>query len=212
MKLSELAGAIPDKYEIIGNGDVQIDSLCTDSRKASPGSLFFCIPGLHIDAHDLAPQAVEKGAAALVVERKLDVDCPQVRVESVRRALSYMAQAFFGYPARRMKLIGITGTKGKTTASFLIKSILEAAGHKTGLIGTVCSMIGEEVYPSRLTTPDPVLLHREVDAAVVLKHAFIAEDAPKHIHGLIDDGCVGDHIDHTRSAARRRVRQRERQR
>ena len=170
MKLSELAGAIPDKYEIIGNGDVQIDSLCTDSRKASPGSLFFCIPGLHIDAHDLAPQAVEKGAAALVVERKLDVDCPQVRVESVRRALSYMAQVFFGYPARRMKLIGITGTKGKTTASFLIKSILEAAGHKTGLIGTVCSMIGEEVYPSRLTTPDPVevqtLLKNMADAGV----------------------------------------------
>lgn len=170
MKLSALAKVVPGEVAIIGDGEVEISSLCTDSRATQSGSLFFCIPGLHTDAHDLAPQAIQKGASALVVERELAVDCPQVKVKSVRRALSYMAQEFFGNPARRMKLIGITGTKGKTTASFLIKSILEAAGHKTGLIGTVCSMIGEEVFPSRLTTPDPVevqtLLKMMADAGV----------------------------------------------
>ena len=156
MKLNALAGAVPGEVKITGNPETEIASLCVDSRRATPGSLFFCIPGLHTDAHDLAPQALAKGAVALVVERELPLDCPQVKVESVRRALSYMAQEFFGNPARRLKLIGITGTKGKTTASFLIKSVLEAAGHKAGMIGTVCSMIGEEVIPSRLTTPDPI--------------------------------------------------------
>ena len=156
MKLNALAGAVPGEVKITGDAQTEIVSLCTDSRKVTPGALFFCIPGMHTDAHDLAPQAMESGAAALVVERELPLDCPQVKVQSVRRALSYMAQEFFGNPARRMKLIGITGTKGKTTSSFLVKSILEAAGHKTGMIGTVCSMIGEEVIPSRLTTPDPI--------------------------------------------------------
>lgn len=170
MKLNALAGVVPGEVKITGDAQTEIVSLCTDSRKVTPGALFFCIPGMHTDAHDLAPQALESGAAALVVERELPLACPQVRVQSVRRALSYMAQEFFGNPARRMKLIGITGTKGKTTSSFLVKSILEAAGHKTGMIGTVCSMIGEEVIPSRLTTPDPIevqmLLKSMADAGV----------------------------------------------
>ena len=170
MKLNALAGAVPGEVKLTGDAQVEIASLCVDSRKVTPGALFFCIPGLHTDAHDLAPQALSKGAVALVVERELPLDCPQVKVDSVRRALSYMAQEFFGNPARRLKLIGITGTKGKTTASFLIKSILEAAGHKVGMIGTVCSMIGEEVVPSRLTTPDPIevqtLLKSMADAGV----------------------------------------------
>ncbi len=170
MKLNALAGIVPGEVEIFGDAQVEISSLCSDTRKVAPGALFFCIPGMHTDAHDLAPQALQSGAVALVVERKLPLDCPQVKVRSVREALSYMAQEFFGNPARKMKLIGITGTKGKTTSSFLIKSILEAAGHKTGLIGTVCSMIGEEVIPSRLTTPDPIevqmLLKSMADAGV----------------------------------------------
>ncbi|HIS03935.1 MAG TPA: UDP-N-acetylmuramoyl-L-alanyl-D-glutamate--2,6-diaminopimelate ligase [Candidatus Pullichristensenella avicola] len=170
MKLNALAGAVPGKVEIFGDGQTEISALCSDTRRAAPGALFFCIPGMHVDAHDLAPQALKSGAVALVVERRLPLDCPQVKVRSVREALSYMAQAFFGNPARRMRLIGVTGTKGKTTSSFLIKSILEAAGYKTGLIGTVCSMIGEEVIPSRLTTPDPIevqtLLKSMADAGV----------------------------------------------
>ena len=123
-----------------------------------------------MDAHDFAPQAVEKGAVALVVERRLAVDVPQVIVEDVRMATSYIAAAFYGHPAEKMMMLGITGTKGKTTTSFLVKSIMDEAGYKTGLIGTVCSMIGDETIPSRLTTPDPVetqlLLRRMLDAGV----------------------------------------------
>ena len=170
MKLNALTGKIPGKVEIIGNAEVEITSLCTDSRQASEGALFFCTPGLRSDAHDFAPQAVKGGAVALIVQRKLEIDCPQVVVEDVRAAISYIAAEFYGRPADKLKLIGITGTKGKTTASFLVKSILEHAGHKAGLIGTVCSMIGEEVIPTKLTTPDPVdvqiLLSKMVAAGV----------------------------------------------
>lgn len=168
MKLKALAGSIPGKVRIIGDEDTEILSLCSDSRQVKPGALFFCTPGLRMDAHDFAPQAVQGGAVALVVERQLPIDVPQVLVEDVRMAISYVASEFFGNPSRKMLLIGITGTKGKTTSSFLIKSILEEAGKKTGLIGTVCSMIGEEVIPANLTTPDPIvtqtLLHRMVQA------------------------------------------------
>ena len=171
MKLNALIGKIPGRVETIGDIDnTEIQGLRIDSRRIMPGDLFFCTPGLRMDAHDFAPQAVEKGAVALVVERKLDVDVPQVVVEDGRVATSYIAAAFYGNPADNMMMLGITGTKGKTTTSFLVKAILDEAGYKTGLIGTVCSMIGEETLPSRLTTPDPVetqqLLRRMADAGV----------------------------------------------
>ena len=170
MKLKALIGRIPGKVETFGNMDVEIASLCVDSRRAEPGALFFCTPGLHMDAHDFAPQAVGKGAVALVVQRRLPLDVPQVLVEDVRAAVSYIASEYFGNPSEKLMMLGITGTKGKTTTSFLVKSILEAAGIRTGLIGTVCSMIGEETLPNRLTTPDPIetqtLLRRMVDAGM----------------------------------------------
>lgn len=171
MKLNALIGKIPGRVETLGDiENTDIQALCIDSRRVRPGDLFFCTPGLRMDAHDFAPQAVEKGAAALVVARKLNVDVPQVIVEDVREATSYIASAFYGDPAEQMMMLGITGTKGKTTTSFLVKSIMDAAGYKTGLIGTVCSMIGDETIPSRLTTPDPVetqqLLRRMLDAGV----------------------------------------------
>lgn len=170
MKLSALIGRIPGKVCAMGCMEVEIDRLCVDSRKAAPGALFFCTPGLHMDAHDFAPQAVQKGAVALVVERPLPLDVPQVQVEDVRVAISYIAAEFYGNPAEKLTMLGITGTKGKTTTSFLVKAIMEAAGVKTGLIGTVCSMIGDETVPNRLTTPDPIetqtLLRRMVDAGV----------------------------------------------
>ena len=171
MKLNALIGKIPGRVETLGDiENTEIAALRIDSRKVEPGDLFFCTPGLRMDAHDFAPQAVKKGAAALVVQRRLDVDVPQIIVEDVRVATSYIAAAFCGYPAEHMMMLGITGTKGKTTTSFLVKSIMDAAGYKTGLIGTVCSMIGDETIPSRLTTPDPVetqlLLRRMLDSGV----------------------------------------------
>ena len=170
MKLKALIGRIPGEVSTKGNTDIEISELCVDSRRATPGALFFCTPGLHMDAHDFAPQVVEKGASALVVERFLPLDVPQVKVEDVRVAVSYVASEYFGNPSEKLMMLGITGTKGKTTTSFLVKAIMEAAGVKTGLIGTVCSMIGDETIPNRLTTPDPIetqtLLRRMVDAGM----------------------------------------------
>ena len=170
MKLYELTGNIPGKFDIIGNKEVEILNVCIDSRKVQPGDLFVCTPGLRMDAHDFAPQAVQSGAAALLVERVLPIDVPQVVVEDVRKAHSYVAAAYYGNPAEKVHMLGITGTKGKTTTSFLLKSILEEAGKKVGLIGTVCSMIGDEVIPAKLTTPDALetqaMLRRMVDAGV----------------------------------------------
>ena len=143
MKLLELVGRVPGQIRLAGE-NVDITGIELDSRKVQPGTLFFCIPGTKVDGHDYAPVALEKGAAALVVERELDLNVPQLVVESARTALAYIAAAFYGNPVDGMRLIGITGTKGKTTVSFLVRSILKAAGIKTGLIGTVSTYIGDE--------------------------------------------------------------------
>ena len=156
MKLNILTGSIPGQVRIVGDQNTEISNICIDSRKVQPGDLFICTPGLRMDAHDFAPQAVASGAAALMVDHLLEIDVPQIVVEDVRLATSYVAAQFHGNPAEKMCMIGLTGTKGKTTTSFLIKSILEEAGKKVGLIGTVCSMIGDEVIPTKLTTPDPI--------------------------------------------------------
>ncbi len=158
MTIARLTNELPCKFRLIGDANTEITALCTDSRKEIPrGCLFFCISGLHSDAHDFAGSAVERGAAALVVERELNIEgCPQIVVENVRLAMSYLAAAYYGYPARSLKIIGITGTEGKTTTSFLLKSILEAAGKKVGLIGTVCTLIGDVESAAGKTTPDPV--------------------------------------------------------
>ena len=172
MKLMDIVGGMNGRVRLIGNGEnVEITALTMDSRKKlERGAMFFCIPGFRFDGHDYAAQAVEAGVSALVVERELDVDCPQLLVSDVREAAARIAAIFYGHPAEEMKLIGITGTKGKTTTSYLVKSILETAGYKVGLIGTVCSMIGDTQIPSKLTTPDHIdfhaLLRQMADAGV----------------------------------------------
>ena len=115
---------------------------------------------MRFDAHAFAPQAVENGCVALVVEDFVDVPVAQARVENVRSAMAYIASAFYGHPERSLRMLGVCGTKGKTTTSFLLKAILEAAGYKTGLIGTTGNLIGDKHLPSNMTTPDPVDLHR----------------------------------------------------
>ena len=202
MKLNELTGSVPGKVRIIGDQDIEIRNICGDSRKVQPGDLFVCTPGLHMDAHDFAPQAVERGAAALLVDHPLEIDVPQAVVENVRLAQSYVAAQFHGNPAQKMHMIGITGTKGKTTTSFLLKSILEEAGKKVGLIGTVCSMIGETQIPANLTTPDPIdfqsLLRRMADAGVdyvvmeVSAHAL----ALNKLDGIVYDAAAFTNLSH----------------
>ena len=169
--LNELLRDVPGIAETRGNLETDVAALSINSREKAKRGLFFCIPGAKYDAHDFAPQAIENGCVALVVSRFLDgVDVPQVRAENVRSAMAYIAGAFFGHPARQLRLIGVSGTKGKTTTSYLVKAIMEAAGYKTGLIGTTGNMIGNEHLKSNLTTPDPIDLHQcfrqMVDAGV----------------------------------------------
>ncbi len=193
MKLNVLTGTIPGKFEIIGNAETEINNICIDSRKVRAGDLFVCTPGTVMDAHAFAPQAVERGAVALVVDHVLDLDVAQVVVPDVRLALSYIAAQFNGNPAQRMHLIGITGTKGKTTTSFLIKSILEEAGHKVGLIGTVCCMIGDETIPAKLTTPDPLVTQNQLRMMAEAGVDYVVMEVSAH--ALRMNRLAGMHFD-----------------
>ena len=145
------------EYELLmGDLDTEITTLVYDSRKVQEGSVFVCISGSVRDAHDFIPDVIEKGAAAVIVEHEVQMDpaVTCIRVKDSRLALANMAAAYFGYPAEKIKTIGITGTKGKTTTTYMVKSILESAGIKTGLIGTIESVIGDKRIPSANTTPE----------------------------------------------------------
>lgn len=156
MNLEQLTAGMPELVKITGNAQTEIKTLTADSRAKCESGLFFCIRGGRVDAHDFAPQAVEGGCVALVVERELAIDCPQVVVTDVRAAMTRIASAFNGHPERRMKLVGVTGTKGKTTTTYLFKSIIESAGMRCGIIGTTGCIAGKTKLPSHLTTPDPI--------------------------------------------------------
>lgn len=205
MKLTELARSIPAGASV--SAEAEVTGLVCDSRKVKKGDLYFCLPGLRVDGHNFAKAAADAGAAALVVERKLLVDLPQVLVEDARAAMSYMAQCFYGYPAGEMHGVGITGTKGKTTTSFLVRAIARHAGHKVGLMGTVCTYIGEEEEPASLTTPDPIdvqsLLRRMKDAGCdfyVMEVSAHALDLRKLVGMKFDQGIFTnfsqDHLDY----------------
>ena len=158
MLLSELLKNVKE-YEWLGQGDLEIADIAIDSRKACPGCLYVCIPGGRVDRHAFAAQVVEDGAVALVVERALDIPVSQVLVKNSRQTLALLAAAFYGYPARELEIMGVTGTKGKTTTTYLIKSILEQHGEKIGLIGTMANLSGDRSLPQTLTTPDPMEFH-----------------------------------------------------
>ncbi len=160
MNLSELLKHI-EITGIDGTERMEITGLAFDSRAVKPGNLFVCISGFQTDGHQFAKGAVEKGAIAVVAERDLgDVGVTCIQVKNSRLALAQLAAAFYGHPDRKFCLIGITGTNGKTTTSYLIKSVLEAMGKKVGLIGTNQNMIGTEVIPTHHTTPDSLELMR----------------------------------------------------
>jgi UDP-N-acetylmuramoyl-L-alanyl-D-glutamate--2,6-diaminopimelate ligase len=145
---------------IRGDAGIDISDIVIDSRKVKPGALFVCISGTKLDGHAYAGQAAEKGAAALVVEHFLDdTGLPQALVHDSREALARLAGAFYGDPAKRLSIVGVTGTNGKTTTTYMLKSIFEAAGEKVGLMGTIATMVGDEVLPQTLTTPDPMEFH-----------------------------------------------------
>jgi UDP-N-acetylmuramoyl-L-alanyl-D-glutamate--2,6-diaminopimelate ligase len=137
-----------------------VTDLAYDARAVAPGALFACIPGFRADGHDFAPDAVERGAVALLVERELDLPVPQLVVGSAREGLALAADAFFGEPTRELQVGAVTGTNGKTTTAFLLYSILAAAGRRPGLLGTIESRVGGERRPVTHTTPESVDLQR----------------------------------------------------
>ncbi len=144
-------------YECIsGSVQTEISDVVNDSRKAKEGSLFICIRGAVVDGHTFIPAVIEQGACALIVEEEVEVPphVAVIKVKDSRYAMAMISAAWFGYPAEQLKVIGITGTKGKTTTTYMVRSILENAGYKVGLIGTIESIIGEERIPSANTTPE----------------------------------------------------------
>lgn len=159
MKLTNLLERL--EYTCIqGSVEREITAVTADSRKVTPGSLFICIRGAVVDGHTFASSVAEKGAAVLVVEEPVDVpsDVTVLQVENTRYAMALISCAYFGHPAEKLRTIGITGTKGKTTTTYMVKSILENAGHKVGLIGTIETIIGDEHIPAVNTTPESYLV------------------------------------------------------
>lgn len=205
MRLDQLARDLASS-ELIGDPGTEIASLAFDNRKVTPGALFICVRGQASDGHDFAVSAVEAGAVALVCERKLDLDVPQLLVGDSRQAMAPLAAAFNGDPTSEMQLIGITGTNGKTTTAFLLRDILEYAGIPTGLMGTVKQIVGgvdEEVVR---TTPESVdlqasfrrMLDAEDEACVmeVSSHAMIMGRADAIEFDLaVFTNLTQDHLD-----------------
>lgn len=171
MNLRDLLTEI--KTECIqGSLDIDISDIKYDSRKVEKGDVFICLSGIRNDGHDYIEEVCKKGASAIIVERDTEsVDgVTIVKTVDTRRALSYMSAAYFGYPAHMMKMIGITGTKGKTTTAYMVREILQKSGIKTGLIGTIESIIGDKRIASDNTTPESYLIQ-------------------KYLHEMLTEGC-----------------------
>lgn len=163
MDLERLITAL-GPLEVRGGAPTDIADLAYDARQVGPGALFFCVPGDRADGHDFAEEAVGRGAAALVVERPVDLSVPQLIVPSARSAMGIAADEFFERPTEELVAAGVTGTNGKTTTAYLIQSIFEAAGMRPGLIGTIESRVGGEARPAERTTPEAIDLQRSFRA------------------------------------------------
>ncbi len=159
MRLQELISGFPGA-RLLGDGDVEVTGLATDSRGLKPGEVFFALRGEQTDGHRFVMDAFEKGAAAAVVEEAVEVAEAAVQVPSVRRALAVFAERFYGVPCGSLRMVGVTGTNGKTTTAYLIHAILEAAGWQPGLIGTVEHHLGARRLPSSNSTPEAHDLQR----------------------------------------------------
>ena len=183
MELDRLAAAL-GASEIAGGEGVQVRDLVYDARHATPGSLFFCVPGGRADGHDFADQAVANGAVALVVERPLAVDVPQLKVGDARAAMAVAADEFFGHPTEELQVAAVTGTSGKTTTSFLLYAILAAAGRRPGLLGTVEARVGGERRGVERTTPEAIDLQRTFREMLDAGDRSCAMEASSHASEL----------------------------
>ncbi len=205
MKFSDLTQAYPGSLR--GNRDVEVSGVEYDSRNVKAGDVFFCITGFDRDGHSFLQEAVSRGAVAAVVERPLDSDVLQFVVDSSRSALAALSARFFAYPTKDLTLIGVTGTNGKTTTTYILDSIYQAAGARTGVIGTVVYKIGDEVVPVSRTTPESSDLQRlfrnMVDSGIsacameVSSHAIDLHRVDEcDFDALIFTNLTQDHLDY----------------
>lgn len=160
LKLNSLLEGVEYSLER-GNINIEINSIQYDSRKVKENDLFICIDGFNVDGHKYAQSAIKNGAVAIIAEKDINLlgDYTIIKVKNSRKVLAVAAANFYGNPSNKMKLLGITGTNGKTTSTYMIKSILEKAGFKVGLIGTIANYIGDRRIPSQRTTPESLELH-----------------------------------------------------
>jgi UDP-N-acetylmuramoyl-L-alanyl-D-glutamate--2,6-diaminopimelate ligase len=201
MRLSDLiAGAPEDAREL------DVSGLAYDTRQVAPGTVFFCVPGFTRDGHDFAPEAISRGAVALVVQRPLELGVPEILVPDVRAAMAPAAAAFYGDPTMELQTVGVTGTNGKTTTAFLLRALLEADGRPTGLLGTVLSVIGGVEHEVVRTTPEAIDLQRTFrtmldagDRAVAMEvssHALKLHRADRiHFAAAVFTNLTQDHLD-----------------
>jgi UDP-N-acetylmuramoyl-L-alanyl-D-glutamate--2,6-diaminopimelate ligase len=168
--------------ELMGNGapELEISGLAYDSRSVGPGTLFFCVPGFRSDGHDFAPAAVERGAVALVCECPLGLGVPEVVVDDVRAAMGPAAARFYGDPTAELKVVGVTGTNGKTTTAFLVRHLLEAGGLQCGLLGTVKRVVGGVEQEVERTTPEAIDLQATFRAMLDAGDAACAMEVSSH--------------------------------
>jgi UDP-N-acetylmuramoyl-L-alanyl-D-glutamate--2,6-diaminopimelate ligase len=208
MRLDEVVATsgFAGRARILGDATVDVANLAYDSRKAGAGTLFFCVVGEKRDGHEFAARVVEVGAAALVVERELDVAVPQVVVPSARAAMAPFAAAFWDDPTTELKVVGVTGTNGKTTTAYLTREILEAAGIQTGLMGTVKQVVGGAEEPVERTTPEAIDLQEtfrrmieggdKACAIEVSSHALVLHRADAiHFDAAVFTNLTQDHLD-----------------
>jgi len=193
MRMADLATAVTSLDALPADlREREVSAIVQDSRRAVPGSLFVAVRGFHSDGHQFIPQALLRGAEAAVGER-VPADVPADRVIQVpdsRRALALLAVRFFGDPSEKLKVAGITGTKGKTTTSYLVRSIVEAAGLRTGLIGTIDYRIGDKVYPAPNTTPESLELQALLAEMVAQSATHCVMEVSSHALALgRTDGC-----------------------
>ena len=212
MTVQEILQGIHTDGDYSAIGQIQINQLCFDSRKAAPGTMFFCIPGETTDGHLFAAKAAEAGASVIIAEHQTQADAPHILVRDSREALFYACANFYHHPERELKFIGVTGTNGKTSTTFFIKELLDAMGIKSGLLGTVRNMIGNEILPSGFTTPEPLQLFELFEQMRKAEVEYVVMEISSHalcqnrVAGLTFDvgvftNLTQDHLDFHKTMA-----------
>ncbi|MEN2464664.1 UDP-N-acetylmuramoyl-L-alanyl-D-glutamate--2,6-diaminopimelate ligase [Ornithinibacillus sp. JPR2-1] len=187
MRLKEILSFHPFANQFSALYDLEINAIKMDSREITNGDMFVCINGFTVDGHDYIEEAIEKGAIIVVAERNVEATVPVIVVEDTVRFLAMAASCFYQYPTSKLSLIGVTGTNGKTTVTYILENIFKQCGKKTGVIGTIQMKIGEDVYPVDNTTPDALFLQRTIREMIDQEVEQVIMEVSSH---ALDQGRV----------------------